>query len=132
MILYIAAKRWILIDIRVTEKSVIVLDPMIQYVNSSVTLSESFLQTIDAEINTWAQKLQGDSNATFARWDVKPYHAKCPSFDVVIDSCDTGVAVLSCIQYFENDLIPLYHVPDLAILRKKIYFNILNGEFPAV
>ena len=99
----------------------------------SITLtSETYLTAIESDINIWARTLQSGPHAPFTPWELKAYQGKCESYDVVMESCDSGVAVLSCIQFFENDLIPLYHISDLTMMRKKIYFNILNGEFPAV
>lgn len=130
-VIFIIAEHWILICVNLFEKHIIVLDPMAQYTFlDAPAMTDTYIPVIEAEINMWTQTLQ-NQHASFTPWRAKPYRGKCKSYDVVTESCDSGVAVLSCIQFFENDLIPLYNISDLSMMRKKIYFNILNGEFPA-
>ena len=123
-----------LFDINVAEKEIILLDPMEPYVDVPSYCDADHIPELQHELNTWLRTFDLEQNNVEIEpaWNMKKYSAKYICHEVVVQACDTGVAVLTCIQCMEQDLLPVYHVTDLKVMRKKIYFNVLNGEFPVV
>ena len=108
---------WILFIVEPDQRIITVFDPMRQYTGRSVPGGGcNVLGDLAVELNTWI--------GTEGQWAISYYHLKYSSYDLVTAGSDTGIAVLAAMQHLEQDLIPLYQIPDFPLMRKSKFITI--------
>lgn len=116
---------WVLYIVDIAKKDIVYMDPM----SASTTVSSAVFNDLESIIQRWQQATYHTGITT---WKKSSFRSHCQSYELISQSCDCGIAVLSCIQCIEQDMIPVYHLSDIIFFRKKIYYYLINDGFPIV